>query len=145
MSFRIEKAFNGSSYAIVVQLTPILTLAKIVILVLLAIQLYAAVRSFLDGGRIIRRTMSPIVELAERAQSINTDKGSFTPEEIQALTGKLDGINAAKLDTRIEVDGAKDELRDLAAAINKILDRINESYKAQARFVSDASHELRLR
>ena len=28
-------------------------------------------------------------------------------------------------------------------AINRLLERINESYRLQARFVSDASHELR--
>jgi two-component system, OmpR family, sensor histidine kinase ArlS len=31
----------------------------------------------------------------------------------------------------------------LADAINDLLMRINESYQAQVRFVSDASHELR--
>ncbi|MDU7440161.1 MAG: ATP-binding protein, partial [Clostridium sp.] len=35
------------------------------------------------------------------------------------------------------------ELKGLEDAINKLLDRMRDSYKQQARFVSDASHELR--
>jgi len=41
------------------------------------------------------------------------------------------------------VDDTQSELKTLASAINGMLDRINESYRSQARFVSDASHELR--
>jgi signal transduction histidine kinase len=60
-----------------------------------------------------------------------------------AFAKGLDRIDAARLDTRIPLEGTQRELRELALAINGMLDRINESYKAQARFVSDASHELR--
>ena len=63
--------------------------------------------------------------------------------EMQALAGTLDEIDAARLDTRLDVEGTQDELKGLATAINSLLDRINESYRLQARFVSDASHELR--
>jgi len=59
------------------------------------------------------------------------------------LAGRLDGIDAGRLDTRIQVDDLQEELKNVADAINGMLDRINESYAAQARFVSDASHELR--
>lgn len=93
-------------------------------------------------ARRIRRTLLPIAELAETARTLNTS-GNFTPEEMQALAGKLDSINASRLDTRIAVDSTQVELQNLAAAINGMLDRINESYRAQVRFVSDASHELR--
>jgi signal transduction histidine kinase len=64
-------------------------------------------------------------------------------ERVAALVRGLDGIDAARLDTRIPLDGVQRELRELAVAINGMLDRITESYRAQARFVSDASHELR--
>ncbi len=35
------------------------------------------------------------------------------------------------------------DLKELEEAINKLLDRMRDSYRQQARFVSDASHELR--
>ncbi|BCN32984.1 sensor histidine kinase [Anaeromicropila herbilytica] len=44
---------------------------------------------------------------------------------------------------RINVEGTKNELKDLAAVINKMLDRMEISYESQKQFVSDASHELR--
>jgi signal transduction histidine kinase len=34
-------------------------------------------------------------------------------------------------------------MKKLAGAINGLLDRISEAFRAQVRFVSDASHELR--
>ena len=90
----------------------------------------------------VRRILRPISELAETARTLNRT-GSFTPEEMKALAGKINGINASRLDTRIAVNGTQQELRNLADAINGMLDRIDESYRAQVRFVSDASHELR--
>lgn len=44
---------------------------------------------------------------------------------------------------RLNVEGTKNELKDLASVINKMLDRIEISYESQKQFVSDASHELR--
>lgn len=44
---------------------------------------------------------------------------------------------------RLNVDGTKNELKELAGTINSMLDRIELSYESQKQFVSDASHELR--
>ena len=44
---------------------------------------------------------------------------------------------------RLNVEGTKNELKDLANVINCMLDRIEISYESQKQFVSDASHELR--
>ncbi len=44
---------------------------------------------------------------------------------------------------RLNVEGTKNELKDLANVINSMLDRIEISYESQKQFVSDASHELR--
>jgi two-component system sensor histidine kinase ArlS len=44
---------------------------------------------------------------------------------------------------RLNVEGTKNELKDLANVINAMLDRIDTSYESQKQFVSDASHELR--
>ena len=64
-------------------------------------------------------------------------------EELKALAGKLDEINATHLDRRIDLPGTQKELKTLAKAINDMLDRVNAAYSAQMQFVSDASHELR--
>ena len=110
--------------------------------VLLVIQLLMLLKNISSGAQLIRHTLRPIQELTEAAQNLSTD-AAFSPEQLKALAGKLDNINAAKLDTRISVGETQSELQSLAAAINAMLDRINESYRSQVRFVSDASHELR--
>ena len=96
-----------------------------------------------DDRRMIRKTLDPISELARAAQSLNAVNRQLDQEKMMALTGRLDGIDGRRPDTRIQVDDLQEELKNVAMAINGMLDRINESYAAQARFVSDASHELR--
>ena len=44
---------------------------------------------------------------------------------------------------RLNVEGTKNELKDLAVVFNNMLDRMETSYESQKQFVSDASHELR--
>ena len=66
-----------------------------------------------------------------------------TLERAKALAARLGEIDDAHLDARLPVDGTQKELKNLAQAINAMLDRIDQSYRAQMRFVSDASHELR--
>ena len=62
---------------------------------------------------------------------------------IGALTEAAAGIGADNLTERVPVPAAQDELSELAQTFNGMLDRLEASFDAQARFVSDASHELR--
>jgi two-component system sensor histidine kinase ArlS len=70
-----------------------------------------------------------------------TSKKMLLPIKDMTKTTKAISINA--LDTRLNVSISKDELKDLAVTINKMLDGIQSSYEQQNQFVSDASHELR--
>ena len=75
-------------------------------------------------------------------------KESFSRQRYQELLGisadfVQDNISASKHATWISIGETQSELQSLAYAINAMLDRINESYRSQVRFVSDASHELR--
>lgn len=146
LNYRVEfvnESLSGYNYAVIVELASVISWFKKLAIIIIIIQGLMLIRSIFKQARTIRNTLTPLTELAEKAQILQTDKGPFTPEEMQELAGKLDGINAARLDTRIELEDTQDELRNLASAINGMLDRINESYHLQARFVSDASHELR--
>lgn len=96
----------------------------------------------LKDRRMVRRTLDPITELARAAQSLN-DVNKQLDMEKTILAGRLDGIDGGRLDMRIPVDDLHEELKNVAVAINGMLDRINDSYASQVRFVSDASHELR--
>lgn len=69
------------------------------------------------------------------------DKRVLAP--IRDITDMAATLSASNLSNRINLEGTKNELKDLANVINTMLDRIERSYNSQKQFVSDASHELR--
>jgi two-component system, OmpR family, sensor kinase len=52
-------------------------------------------------------------------------------------------IGATNLHERLPVLNANDELGQLATIFNDLLDRLDQSFERQRRFIADASHELR--
>jgi two-component system, OmpR family, sensor kinase len=53
-------------------------------------------------------------------------------------------VDAGDLGPRMEISGdPRDEVRVLADAFNRMLDRLSEAFASQREFVADASHELR--
>lgn len=62
---------------------------------------------------------------------------------IRDIASMAEALSESNLSNRINIAGTKNELKDLAAVINRMLDRIERSYNSQKQFVSDASHELR--
>ena len=52
-------------------------------------------------------------------------------------------IGATNLHERLPVLNANDELGQLATTFNDLLDRLDQSFERQRRFIADASHELR--
>lgn len=64
-------------------------------------------------------------------------------EPVTEMTGKAATISATNLDLRLPSNGSKDELSELAATFNEMLDRLENSFDAQKHFVSNISHELR--
>lgn len=66
----------------------------------------------------------------------------FEPVRIMSATANRLTVNNLHSE-RLNVEGTKNELKDLATVINAMLDRIETSYESQKQFVSDASHELR--
>ncbi|MDF2503345.1 ATP-binding protein [Clostridium sp.] len=62
---------------------------------------------------------------------------------VENMTNTVKNITVNALDTRLDISGSQDELKDLAKTFNRMLDRIQDSYERQNQFVSDASHELR--
>ena len=62
---------------------------------------------------------------------------------VVAMSDQAGRIGAANLHERLTVQNAKDELGYLAASFNQLLERVDQSFERQRRFMSDASHELR--
>jgi len=141
--YRYEFPLEHQTYSVSMELGDEILLIKRTLFIMLLAELIMLLGSILPGARLIRSTLHPITILTEAAQSLNRKTPAFESKKVENLTDTLDSINAARLDTRISIDETEEELQSLAEAINGLLDRINDSYRSQIRFVSDASHELR--
>ncbi|MGV8883543.1 MAG: sensor histidine kinase [Rhodoglobus sp.] len=62
---------------------------------------------------------------------------------VERMRVEVDEVTANRLDRRIAGADAPDELGRLAATMNRMLDRLDDSQRTQRRFISDASHELK--
>ena len=94
--------------------------------VLTPVTFFAAILALLaaaavSGALLMRKMMRPVYQMTRTARS----------------------ISAGDLSRRIDPVHSRDELQELADTFNEMLDRIQEAYNKQNRFVSDASHELR--
>jgi len=62
---------------------------------------------------------------------------------VVAMSSQAGRISAENLHERLPIQNARDELGRLAASFNDLLERVDQSFERQRRFMSDASHELR--
>lgn len=133
---------NGEPYIITVDLSGISSTLYWAGIVLLVCEGLSLITGLFRNNRSIHKILKPIQDLAATASRLNS-MTHMSRQELEALAGELEKINATHLDSRIDLPATQNELRSLAQAINAMLDRINKAYSAQMRFVSDASHELR--
>lgn len=64
-------------------------------------------------------------------------------QPVAAMSQQADRIGAANLHERLPVTTPHDELGRLATTFNRMLDRVDDAFEQQRRFMADASHELR--
>jgi two-component system heavy metal sensor histidine kinase CusS len=62
---------------------------------------------------------------------------------LRRMTGMASDISASRLDKRLDVEDAPDELKMLAEAFNAMLERLRDSFTRLSDFSSDLAHELR--
>jgi signal transduction histidine kinase len=62
---------------------------------------------------------------------------------LRTITATARAISATSLDQRIGLDGPGDELTELSATIDGLLDRLETSFTAQRQFAANVAHELR--
>ncbi|MFC3455139.1 sensor histidine kinase [Amycolatopsis speibonae] len=62
---------------------------------------------------------------------------------VEAIRRELAEVSGSRLDRRVPVPPSRDEIARLATTTNATLDRLQQAYDQQERFVADASHELR--
>lgn len=97
------------------------------------------INEILFGRRKINKILRPLNEITEMASRLsNMNFGNSTTEELEDAISKISPVASGE-----RLHTGNRELKGLEEAINNLLDRMRESYIQQARFVSDASHELR--
>lgn len=62
---------------------------------------------------------------------------------IKNIIKQVENLNEINLNERLEIRDGKDEVALLAITFNQLLDRLENSFKLQKSFVSNASHEFR--
>ena len=68
-------------------------------------------------------------------------KRSLKP--VSEMSRQAKNISANNLHSRLLVKNGRDEIGGLASVINDLLERLENSFEQQRRFMADASHELR--
>ena len=89
-------------------------------------------------SREVRKTLEPLNELALRADELS--RMEFGEDKYHLLEDAIANLDA---DESSKLTLGDSDLMGIEAAINNLLVRIRESNRQQARFVNDASHELR--
>ncbi len=64
-------------------------------------------------------------------------------QPLQQITATARRVAGRNLHERIALEGADDEVKDLADTFDAMLERLDRSFDGQRRFVANASHELR--
>lgn len=116
----------------------VLDYAAIPLIVVGAVELMMLI-SACFGIRNIRRKLRPLNDLAVRAEALSNMSGDEV--NLEHLEQAISNVSVDANDIRIST-GDKD-LQSIEVALNNLLARMQESKRQQARFVSDASHELR--
>ncbi len=106
--------------------------------VLLGLQFIGILIAYQSEKRRVREILTPLYELAAQAEALS--QMEFGEDKYRLIEDAVSHLGAD--------DGARLKLGDsdlagVEAAINNLLTRIRESNRQQARFVNDASHELR--
>ena len=103
------------------------------------IELIFLLEEIIFGTAKVRKTLKPLNEIAETAERLSNMV--FDEEKFHTLEDAISKISPVASNERIHIQD--NEFKGWEDAINKLLDRMRDSYRQQARFVSDASHELR--
>ncbi|CAA9328533.1 MAG: Two-component system sensor histidine kinase [uncultured Cytophagales bacterium] len=62
---------------------------------------------------------------------------------IKSIVRQVNEIGASNLNLRVPAGNGKDEISELSATFNSMLDRLETSFELQRTFIANASHELR--
>jgi signal transduction histidine kinase len=64
-------------------------------------------------------------------------------QPVERIRARVSQIGGSRVEERIPVPAAGDEIARLATTMNEMLERLDQAQRTQRRFVADSSHELR--
>jgi two-component system heavy metal sensor histidine kinase CusS len=67
----------------------------------------------------------------------------YSMRNLRSVIGKANDINASRLNSRLSVEDAPVELREMGTAFNAMLDRLEEGVQRLSGFAADLAHDLR--
>lgn len=102
------------------------------------LQIMLSLLSYRGEDRKIRRILKPINDIALRADELS--KMTFSEDKYQEIEEAIEKLQPDDSDL---IAFGDTDLQGIEAAMNNLLKRMRDSYRQQARFVNDASHELR--
>lgn len=108
------------------------------ILVIVCFQLADMVFGSMRVDKKIRRILAPIDEIALKADELS--RMTFSEDKYQQIEDAISHLSPEEAELLSFGDA---DLQGIEAAMNNLLIRMRDSYRQQARFVDDASHELR--
>ena len=105
---------------------------------LFCLQMFGDLLSYSGQMRRIKRLFAPLDELASRAEEMS--KLELSEDKYHLIEEKITSLEPTEGSM---LSFGDEDLRGIERAMNSLLTRIRESNRQQARFVNDASHELR--
>ena len=117
---------------------PYATVLSVCAAVILVLQVVTGLAARSADYYRIRLVLSPINEIAIKADELS--RMTFSDEKYHVIEDAIANIRPGE-ETRL--DFGDEDLTGVEAAMNNLLIRMRETYRQQARFVNDASHELR--
>lgn len=111
----------------------------IVIAVILAFQTLTLFLDLIGEQRQIRKALAPINEIAIKADELG--RMAMSGDKYLRIEEAISQMDPDEADMKLSF--GDEDLQGIEAAMNNLIYRMREAYKQQARFVNDASHELR--
>ena len=134
------EVINGDTVILKQNIFPAFMLISAIVIIVIIFQIIDLLFSYYFEHKKIKDTLQPINEIALKADELT--KLSFDDAKYHTIENAIEHISP---ENTTELSLGDSELKGIEAAMNNMLKRMHETYLQQARFVNDASHELRTR
>ena len=119
--------------------TDIIFFIRNIIIALSIFEIISLIKCHITGSKYVKNKLKPLDEIAETTDKLSSM--AFDETKMQSLEYAIENISVISNEDKIHIKDS--ELKGIENSINNLLERMRDSYRQQARFVSDASHELR--